>query len=712
VLGGRELIGRLAASAALGAALLVTGHASAGVLAFVDATSIFTTGQPGLGWVDAVTVSPDGRNLYAASSHDLLLDAPALSVFRRDDAGVLQFVQVYSEGAAGFDTLCGLGQSVISPDGRHIYVAASCSDRVRIFERDPSDGRIRPIGEVVHEDQRADGLHGVLAMSISPDGAHLYVGLDRDDGLGVFRRDPTSGLLTWQEGHTLPGPHAYGSALTRGMAISPDGTSLYVPSRDDGGDEDALHVFRRDPADGSLTLVETLRDGTPPFVSLGDMANAAISPDGRHVYAGFVYDPERVMMVFRRDEASGRLTPIQAASLRTPPLTTGAIVVSADGRLVFASGDSTLSVLRRDVVTGILTRVERHQHVGSDFDGLSMLAGPGSATGIAVDPTGTDVYTASSGDGSIGHFHRTCPDGVLDPGEACDDGNDTDADGCNALCQVETCFACDGAPSLCLPTSGTACDDHATCTQPATCDLGVCVPGAPVADGTRCDDGNACTTNDMCERGVCAGGPPPTCGTCESCDPRWGCVGALHSGCVRSPTVGRYGALELRPSAATSRLRFRWEGVRRAYDPASLGDPTTTTAWTLCLYDRTGLPAGVRRRRRSVLALQVPAGGTCDGRGCWHRRGNGFRYRDPAGTADGVTRMTLAAPAPDKTLMLEARGPLVDVPLPLTTPATVQLRNDDGACWQQDWYAYVRMNDAEVFAGRGGLERPCQGCFE
>jgi cysteine-rich repeat protein len=48
-----------------------------------------------------------------------------------------------------------------------------------------------------------------------------------------------------------------------------------------------------------------------------------------------------------------------------------------------------------------------------------------------------------------------CGDSVLDPGEACDDGNNTDADGCQSNCQLPACgdLVLDG---------GEACDDGNT----------------------------------------------------------------------------------------------------------------------------------------------------------------------------------------------------------------------------------------------------------
>jgi len=61
----------------------------------------------------------------------------------------------------------------------------------------------------------------------------------------------------------------------------------------------------------------------------------------------------------------------------------------------------------------------------------------------------------------------TCGDGVLDPGEGCDDGNTTGGDGCSAVCQPEVC----GNGVL---DPGETCDDGNTADGdgcPSTCQL-------------------------------------------------------------------------------------------------------------------------------------------------------------------------------------------------------------------------------------------------
>jgi cysteine-rich repeat protein len=65
--------------------------------------------------------------------------------------------------------------------------------------------------------------------------------------------------------------------------------------------------------------------------------------------------------------------------------------------------------------------------------------------------------------GAFGRRMAVCGNGRVGPDDACDDGNTIPLDGCSATCQVETCHACSGDPSLCPPLAGCA----AVCTDPA-----------------------------------------------------------------------------------------------------------------------------------------------------------------------------------------------------------------------------------------------------
>jgi cysteine-rich repeat protein len=151
-------------------------------------------------------------------------------------------------------------------------------------------------------------------------------------------------------------------------------------------------------------------------------------------------------------------------------------------------------------------------------------------------PTNLSARTFASNTGIAILLQSLCGDGIIQPGEQCDDGNSNSGDGCSSTCQIEPCFACSGAPSLCTPLSAGAqcpdegnvcttdvCDNSGHCTHPpgnrgtlcrmpaGACDLaGFCTGSSPVCpnttkpDGTACDDGVFCNGADTCSGGVCA----------------------------------------------------------------------------------------------------------------------------------------------------------------------------------------------------------------
>ncbi len=164
-----------------------------------------------------------------------------------------------------------------------------------------------------------------------------------------------------------------------------------------------------------------------------------------------------------------------------------------------------------------------------------------------------------------------CGNGIVDPGEKCDDGNNQDGDGCNENCQREcvggcddanpcTTDSCDGTTGLCqyAPNAGASCDDGNACTSgdlcqaDATCSgtavictaldqchgVGTCDPQTglcsdPVKpDGSSCTDDSTCTNQDQCVNGICVPGVPISCDDANVCTDDSVCDSV--SGCVHS----------------------------------------------------------------------------------------------------------------------------------------------------------------------------------
>ena len=111
-----------------------------------------------------------------------------------------------------------------------------------------------------------------------------------------------------------------------------------------------------------------------------------------------------------------------------------------------------------------------------------------------------------------------CGNGVPDPGEECDDGNDANCDGCSIDCTVEVGIVCgDGIPNA---TCGEQCDaggESSTCDD--DCTIVECGDGnSNTTAGEECDDGGESSTcDDDCTAVECGDGNSNTTAG-EECD--------------------------------------------------------------------------------------------------------------------------------------------------------------------------------------------------
>ncbi len=111
-----------------------------------------------------------------------------------------------------------------------------------------------------------------------------------------------------------------------------------------------------------------------------------------------------------------------------------------------------------------------------------------------VDPAeACDDGDLQSGDGCDANCTPTaCGNGVVAGAEVCDDGNTTPGDGCRADCTAEVCG--DG-----ITDAAEQCDDG------NTTDGDCCTASCTAEDGGPCSDGDLCTSGDVCVGATCVG---------------------------------------------------------------------------------------------------------------------------------------------------------------------------------------------------------------
>jgi DNA-binding beta-propeller fold protein YncE len=365
--------------------------------------------------VNQVALSPDGRQLYAVSPSD-----SSLTIFDRDPATakLKQRSQCFRYDALhgcenGF-ILDGATAVTVSPDGKNVYVAATGTDGwLEIFDR-AADGSLTekhpPNCFGMGGCQSPNGgLIGPQALAVSPDGASLYVATFK--GLLIFDRH-ADGTLAQRPGNEgcITGVSVTGCVTEPNLqgltdiAISPDGKNVYVGAQQ----SDKIMTYTR-AANGSLArtgcVSVTVDAGCVMSDQLvGNSYGLAVSPDGKNVYSASRStgaEPSGVAVLQRAATTrflwpSGCGADSGAACSHGVGLgVTADVAVSADGGSVYAATGTGIAMFDRGAA-GDLTQ-----------QGRITAAGLGSPWAIAISPDGHGVYTAS--DDSISAFGRDLP---------------------------------------------------------------------------------------------------------------------------------------------------------------------------------------------------------------------------------------------------------------------------------------------------------------
>ena len=260
--------------AAILAVWTATATHAAGPLVLVDQERNGLGGVVDLRQPEVSALSPDGRHLYVSSPirDDIL-------VFARDPlTGELTFVDDTNPNIPlDPNTLSGLA---VSPDGAFVYATLAELSRVIWLSRNPVTGLLTSAGlfQASAPSQLLDGANEIL---ISPDGLNLYVAASVDGAISVFTRNPATGALTFRASHQAEVGGVSVLAGVRGLALSPDGTSLYAVAIQINGGTVAFFTRR---SDGLLIFRQRLRDNAAGMQGLNGANDVTVSPDGRFVY--------------------------------------------------------------------------------------------------------------------------------------------------------------------------------------------------------------------------------------------------------------------------------------------------------------------------------------------------------------------------------------------------------------------------------------------
>ena len=392
---------------------------------------------------DAVAISPDGRNVYVASSR-----SNAIAIFTRNvRTGTLRQRSrtagcIAVRGADGCATAIGLrapNSVAVSSDGRNVYATSLASNAVVAFHRNRSNGALTQLGNGAGCIANAAttgcttgrALDGPDVVAISPGGANVYVGSFLGSSLAVFSRNTSSGALTqpadvtgcFVNTPTTGCTTALALGNPEGVTVSPDGDNVYVAAPG----SDALGTFTRNTSNGSLTqdtdgtgcISSSALTGCTPGTQLAGADAVVVSPNGASIYVTSLESNSVTAFTRPSTGQPAQLTGTSACvinllavgcSLARELNAPEGLAVSPDSASLYAVAytSGALDVFNRNSGSGAVTPKSRAPGcmVASATPGCARGRGLLGASSVAVSPDGKNVYSAAFKSNAVGIFKR------------------------------------------------------------------------------------------------------------------------------------------------------------------------------------------------------------------------------------------------------------------------------------------------------------------
>jgi DNA-binding beta-propeller fold protein YncE len=329
----------------------------------------------------SIVASPDGRSVYVANNV-----GHTISQYTVGLGGVL-----VPKTPATVPAGAGPVGIAVSPDGKSVYVANFApAGTISQYDVGPGGALSPKTPATVATGAEAESI------AIGTDGSSVYVTSDDPSTAGtIWQYDvgPGGRLSPKTPYSVTAGPFPPAHSDLFGIAITPDGRSVYAANRD------ASEVWEFDVGPGGRLVAKS----QPTVAVTGGPVAIGITPDGRSAYVA----SQGARLAQYNIAAGEELTPKSPATV-SANIGTDGIAMTADGKNVYVSnfGDqfgNGGSVLQYDVGAGGVLSEKTPTAVASGKETFALTVLPDQGPTAAFSAGAARAGSATSFDGSASH---------------------------------------------------------------------------------------------------------------------------------------------------------------------------------------------------------------------------------------------------------------------------------------------------------------------
>ena len=235
---------------------------------------------------NAIAVSPDGGSVFVTGvSYGAGTDTDYATIAYDAATGAKAWLRRYNGPGNSEDTASSVA---VSPDGTRVYVTGGSAGLGGISDYDYAtlayDAASGAKIWVRRYQGPGDSGDYARALALSPDGTRIYVtgispGVGTDADYATLAYDAASGAKIWARRYNGPGNF---SDAARAIGVSPDGTRVYVTGGSVGATSDYDYATLAYDSASGASLWTRRYDG--PASLRDDAVALAVSPDGSRVF--------------------------------------------------------------------------------------------------------------------------------------------------------------------------------------------------------------------------------------------------------------------------------------------------------------------------------------------------------------------------------------------------------------------------------------------